>query len=84
MGNFKADKDKAFTLHEAGSTHLFASEVFSRPQKPKSAQSAFLCPYTKHIRPKNGRTEGDPAKSGPEPERPAAARKLGNRTLKPP
>ena len=34
MGNFKADKGKAFTLHEAGSTHLFASEVFPRPQKP--------------------------------------------------
>ncbi len=33
---------------------------------------------------KTGRTEGDPAKSGPEPERPAAARKFGNRTLKPP
>lgn len=33
---------------------------------------------------KTGRIEGDPAKSGPEPERPAAARKFGNRTLKPP
>ena len=28
MGNFKADKGKAFTLHEAGSTYLFANEVF--------------------------------------------------------
>ena len=34
MENFKADKGKAFTLPEAGSTHLFASEVFPRPQKP--------------------------------------------------
>ena len=33
MGNFKADKGKAFTLHEEGSTHLFASEVFPCPQK---------------------------------------------------
>lgn len=85
MENFKADKGKAFTLHEAGSTHLFASEVFPRPQKPIIGSVRIFMPvHETYPAEKPAGPGGEPSKSGPEPERPAAARKFGNRTLKPP